>query len=193
MKSNNLKQKIKIAKEAVENESEPYKTEAFKIILNKLIESNFISKEKESFHLQQPEKTKQNIDLSLKKFASQCNLTEEQLGKVFSIKGNSINIIAPIQGSDAKKHLYVTLCVLTAYEYILEHDWVPVSVITEYMKSAGVKDLKNLSRTLAKHPTYFRKTGGKRFAKYKLTTADGRITALEIIRKLAKGDSLNEN
>lgn len=191
MKSNDLKQKIKIAKEAVENESEPYKTEAFKVILNKLIESDSVSKEKELFHSPQPEKTKQNIDLLLKKFASQCNLTEEQLGKVFSIKGNSIEIIAPIQGSDAKKHLYVTLCVLAAYEYVLGHDWVPVSVITEYMKSAGVKDLKNLSRTLAKHRTYFRKTGGRRFVKYKLTTTDGRITALEAIRKLVKGEKID--
>ena len=37
MDSENIKEKIKVAKEAVKDESEPFKTQAFKIILEKLL------------------------------------------------------------------------------------------------------------------------------------------------------------
>ena len=75
---------------------------------------------------------------------------------------------------------------------ILNNEWISTSIITECLRSLGVKDIANLAATLKKHRDLFRHIGGRRYKKYKLTSGQGKISAFETIRKFAKGE-LNEN
>ena len=82
------------------------------------------------------------------------------------------------------------MIILSAYEFILEYEWVKSSILAESLRSVGVKDLANFSSTLKKFPQYFRTKGSTIGKEYKLTSTDGRRTAFETITKLAKGEKL---
>lgn len=194
MNSEELKEKIRLAKEAVEGEKDPYKTEAFKVILGKLIESSTTSdyKPKQDASTKKEIKEEENQEKKLEEFAKKCSITLNELNDILSIKKDTVEIIVPVVGSDAKKNLVGVQIILAAHELIFGDEWVPSSIITECLRSLGVKDLANLSATLKKYPDLFRLKGGRRYKEYKLTSGQGRISAFEIIRKLAKGE-LNEN
>lgn len=188
--SDNLKKFIQLAKESVIDEDEPYKTEAFKIILNHYITTNST----DLSHHPDPSKNKtqnnSNLDAKLKLLADKCNLNSHQINDVFSIKENSVEIICPIIGSDAYKHVVVSLGVLAAYELILDCDWVSSSTLAECLRSAGVKDLANFSSTLKKYHKYFRSRGTTKSKEYKLTSTDGRSKSYEVIKKLFNGEEI---
>ncbi len=113
-------------------------------------------------------------------------MTTEQLGDIFSIKDDSIEFIYPIHGTDPKKHIDVTICVLAAYEFLFGRDWVNSSVLAECLRSIGVKNLANFAKTLRRNDNLFRSQGTTKNKRYKLTTTEGRTTAFETIKNLVK-------
>jgi len=186
MNAKELQKIIQMAKDAVKDEEEPYKTEGYKIILAKLMDSaTAIGFEPipDIQSLEQSEKT-----YSFETLATKCNLSVKEIKDIFEIKNAGIEIIAPIKGSDAQKHIKITLCILAASEIILGKEWTLTSVIVEALRSAGVKDLANFSSTLKKHPEKIRMKGVKKFKEYKLTSTEGKSAAFELIRKIAQGD-----
>lgn len=193
-----LQKYIKIAKDAVKDESEPYKTEGYKIILEKLLnDSSEIKQLPDDF-----KKNIQNKDLDqtisdrkkgIEELAKHCNISVNQLEDVITINNkNEIEIIAPIQGNDSKKHIIVTLCILVATEFIKNEEWVESTKIAEALRSIGTKDISNLSLTLKRYPLLTRTRGSRGQKKqYRLTTNDGRTKAFEIIEKIAKGEMID--
>ncbi|MCH8915774.1 MAG: hypothetical protein IIA82_08045 [Thaumarchaeota archaeon] len=197
MNPEKLKECVKIAKEAVKDESEPYKTEGYKIILEKLL--NDTTENKKSSYNSKKESKDENavlvtgIEKGKKELAKNCGISVNELEDAISIsKNNDIEIIAPTTGSDSKKHIIVSLCVLAASEFLLKEEWIGPSKITECLRSIGVKDLGNLSLTLKRYPLLIRARGSRGKQKqYRLTTNEGRTKAFEIIRKLAKVEKID--
>lgn len=186
-----LKKNIQLAKKAVEDEPEPYKTEAFKIVLEKLLDTaSAFETEVTQDRIINVERKPPNLTSTKDELAAKCNITITELDDAISIKDDTIEIIAPLTGveSDAQKHLIITQCVLAAYEVVLGKEWVPTSVLTECLKSSGVKDLANFAPNLKKQPMLFRSKGVKRSMQYRLTSGEGRQSAFNIIHRLAKGE-----
>lgn len=191
MDPDKVKDKIKLAKKIVEGEKdELYKTEAFKIILSKLLESEKdvqktdLSKNTETVTKQSPI---DNIEEKQMGLANKCNVTINELEQVIFIKDNTIEIISPISGSDARKHVIVTQCLLAAYQIIFEQEWVSSQIIIKCLRSMGVKDVTNLSLTLKKYSDLVIGRGTRGHKEYRLTSGQGRISAFNTIHELAKG------
>ena len=193
-----LQKYIKIAKDAVKDESEPYKTEGYKIILEKLLSDSSESKPS-SDNL---EKNIQNVDpeqitidrkKGIEELAKHCNISVNQLEDIMTINNkNEIEIIAPIQGNDSKKHIIVTLCISVANEFIQNEEWVESTKIAEALRSIGTKDISNLSMTLKRYPLLIRTRGSRGQKKqYRLTTNAGRAKAFEIIKKISEGETID--
>lgn len=195
MNPEEVKEKIKLAKQSVEGEKEPYKTEAFKIILSKLLESEKV-KQKIDSSVDIEEITKessiQNIEEKKAELASKCNLTINELEQVIFIKDDIIEIIAPISGSDARKHIIVTQCLLIAYQTIFGQEWISSQKIIECLRSMGVRDVTNLSLTLRKYSDLVIGQGTRGHKEYKLTSGQGRISAFNIMYKLAKREEFEK-
>lgn len=193
-----IKEKIKIAREAVEGEEEPYKTAAFQVILGKLLGSDQIelphsktSSTKTSSSLIQTNVTSQTIDLvkGKEELAKNCGITAKELDDVFAIKNGIVQIIAPLKGTDPEKQLVVTQCVLATYEFILGKEWIESSLLTKCLDLSGVGGLKNLARTIKNNANLIRTKGKRPNLEYKLF-GPGRISAFQIIKKLAKGEQI---
>ena len=80
-----LKEKIKLAKESVTNENEPFKTEGFKIILAKLLEQTFPDS---SIRATVTSDVAEETPLEQKKaqLAKNCSISVEELNNVYSLK-----------------------------------------------------------------------------------------------------------
>lgn len=188
-----LNEKIKLAKQAVQDESEPWKTEAFKIILAKLIDSTIPSHQNISIRDVKTSEDSDSIEHKKEELAKKCAITKSELENVVSIHNNSIEIIHPIQDSDAQKHIIGAQIALIVAESVLNEEWLSSSKLTECFRAMGVKDLSNVSLNLKRYPDLIRSRGTRGHKEYKLTSNMGRQSAYELIRKLAKGERLNEN
>ena len=193
MDSKKIQELIESAKDAVSNEKdESFKIESFKIIFNKLLENQlFVTSPAHS------EKTIQKNDMPIiekqNELAKLCSITLEELMDVFKFRENTVEIIVPIIGNDAFKRLIGSQCYLAAAEIVFDKEWIESKELTECMRSMGVKDLANMAPTLKKLSDIFRSSGSRGHNKYKLTSGFGRKSAFELIKKLAKGESLVEN
>ena len=189
-------EKIKLAKEAVDGENEPYKTEAFKIILSKLLESKTVQQTIDlSSNSEKITKATPiyKIEEKTAELADKCDLTIDELDKVIFIKDNTIEITSPISGSDARKHFIVTLCLLASYDTIHGQEWISSQTILDCLRSMGVRDITNLSSNLGKYPDLIITRGTRGHKEYRLTSGQGRIFAFNIIHKLGKGDKLEKD
>jgi hypothetical protein len=136
---------------------------------------------------------KPNSENGMKDLAQICGIPLSKLKDVISIKNDKVEIIAPIKGSDAKKQIIASECILAAYEIVFKQEWIKASLLTESLCAMGIQRLGNLSANLSRSSELFRKRGAKRNTEYKLTTAEGRISAYQIIRKLSNGEPFDEN
>ena len=125
--------------------------------------------------------------------AEDCEITEDELKDVLSVKGDKIEIHASITGTDTKRQVIASQCILIAYSTIFDQEWTRASLLTDGLSEMGIQNLGNLASNLKKQSKIFRKRGGGKGTEYKLTTSDGRKSARRIIHKLAKGESLDEN
>lgn len=182
-----IQEKLQLAKDIVSNEEEPFKTEAFKILFSKFLESSFhMQKDTATEDVTKDEPT--SLDAKIVKFAKNCSISKEELEDVFSIHEDSIKIIVPINGNESFKRLIASLCYLMSAEIILGKEWIESKELAEVMREIGVKDLANLAPQLKKNNDLIRIDAKQGNNKYKLTSGAGRQKALEIIRKLAKGE-----
>ncbi len=199
MNPEKLKEYMKIAKESVKDEKdEQLKIEAYKIILEKLLDGTTAiqkstSLPKTNVNTDNPKTEIINFEQGKIKLAQNCGISLSQLDDVISInKNDDVEIIAPVTGNDPKKHIIATLCILAAREFILGEEWIESPIVAESIRSIGAGGLSNLSFTLKRYPTLTRTRGSRgKNKQYKLTTNEGRTKAFEIIRKLAKGEEID--
>lgn len=185
MDEKKLKELIKIAKSAVEGEDEPYKSEGFRIILNKLLTND--QKKIETTEL--PETPKLDLDRKIHDFCKKCEITMEQFNETFFINNENVEIIAPIKGTNVEKQLIVAICILVVSELVLDKEWLQSTKIAECLRSIGMTGLANLSFTLKRHSNLIRSRGSRGLGKeYKLTSSEGRSAAFHIIRKISQAE-----
>lgn len=183
---------IELAIHAVSTVNDPWKIPSFSIFLSKLVNSeNFLKDQNDA--KDNIKNSNPNIEQKINEFAEKCGITKLELDTVLSINNNSVEIIYPIQGKESEKHLLGAQLMLIASESILGLDWIPSSILIECLRGMGVTDLSNVSLNLKKHTDLIRSQGTRGNKKYKLTSGIGRQSAYELIKKLAKGDKLNES
>ncbi|MGI0056775.1 MAG: hypothetical protein ACREAK_05310 [Nitrosarchaeum sp.] len=189
-----LAEKTKKAREAVEGQEEPYKTEAFKIILTHLLNSSSaaesITQGSTSQKFERPTllDQKSNLKKGKSELALLCGLSANELDDVFIIEEDKVEMHAPVSGTEAEKQIMASQCLLVAYEVLLGQEWVDSPVLVESLRAMGIQDKgRNLSTNLKKRSEYFRLSGKAPHKKYKLTTV-ARTSALNLIRQLAKGE-----
>src|SRR3989338_6173646 len=98
-----LKEKIKIAHEAVSDESEPYKIEAFKIILKRLVQDHSTEKQNTSGEItsvdtSSGEVTSDESSSNIVELATKCEISVKELEDVITIKNCEVELIAKITG-----------------------------------------------------------------------------------------------
>lgn len=190
----NIKNYMEIARKAVEGEEEPYKTEAFKIILGRLLDSGEenVPPTQELLKKNSGNKTQDlSFDFEQKKneFVKNCGITVNELDDVIYIKDNIVQLIASLSGSETQKQVTAAKCILAIYENILDKEWVNSSTLSQCINSSGISTT-HLSRNLRKYSSNFLRVSGQGKGKsleYKIT-GPGRISAYEDIKKLAKGE-----
>lgn len=199
-----IKEITKIAREAVKDEEEPYKTEGFKIILSSLIgevtstmkkkgKSKSNSKSKHSKRTKTPSATtvilKQKNELS--DLAKKCNISVDTLSEVITIKNNIVQIIKRPNLKEKQKHLFFSLCILTAYKILYEIEWLSSSILRKSLDESAVGDLGHSAEALSTTPLIANR-GSRIHTEYKIT-GKGVDTAIEIIKKLAKDEPIVES
>lgn len=191
-----LKKIIKLAREAVDDEPEPYKTEAFKISFSKLLEQELSehtinnTKQVGITSIDQnllPEATDFNTRLTL--FAQKCRLTLQELKDVFYTDKELIYLISPLPGSEAEKQTLASQCILTAYELLFEKEWLEAPLLMKCIDLSGIGQIDHFARNIRKKQIIrIRGKGKGKSLEYKITGL-GRLQAFEIIHDLAKGES----
>lgn len=194
-----LKKIIKLVREAVDDEPEPYKTEAFKISFSKLLERELSehtinnTKQVGITSIDQnllPEAT--NFDTNLTLFAQKCRLTLQELKDVFYMDKESIYLISPLRGSEAEKQTLASQCILTAYELLFGKEWLEAPLLMKCIDLSGIGQTDHFARNIRKKQIIrIRGKGKGKSLEYKIT-GPGRLQAFEIIHDLSKVD-LHEN
>ena len=187
---NKIKEYMKLAQEAVKDEVEPYRSEAFKILFSKLLNSTQ-TPEETFVHLESDPKYHLSLDQKMNEFAKKCNLTVRELRDVFSMNDDLISIIAPIEGTEAEKQSIASQCILTAYELLFDMEWLESSKLMKCINSSGIGGLDHFARNIRKKKIFRIQGKGKGKAlEYKISGL-GRLQAFEIIHDLAKGESFD--
>lgn len=199
MDEKTLKEKIKIAREAVQDEQEPYKTEAFKIILSSLISRTPMrSKAKSKVKSKSTGKKGINPILSkleqkneLDELSKKCGITTDALSEVITIKNNIIQIIKRPKIKESEKHVLFTACILACYRILYEIEWLSTNLLKKCLDDSAVGDLGHYAEDIAKE-SFILPRGEKRGKEYKIT-GKGLDMAYEVIKKLSKDEPLVEN
>lgn len=198
MNNDELKEKVSIAKKAVESESEPYKTEAFKIILSSLISGTPIKpKPKPKSQSKSRKRTTNSLPLILEQknemseLAEKCGISPDELSEVITIKNNVIQIIKRPELQENEKHVLFSLCIMTSYKILYEIEWVPTIIIKKCLDESGVGDMGHSSGNIKKSSLILDR-GDRKGTEYKIT-GKGMDKAFEIIKKLSKDEPITES
>ena len=197
MDPQDLQEKIKIAKESVQDQEEPYKTEAFKIILSSLIGGTKLKKSKGSATPKRKHKSTSKgksgstliiyeMKNELSEFAQKCKISEEVLLEIISIKNNFIQIVKKPKLKEKEKQVRFSLFILAGYKILYEIEWLPTKRLRKCLDDSGVGDLGHLFRGLSATSLIIDR-GAKGGKEYKIT-GKGIDTACEYICELAKGE-----
>lgn len=189
----NVKEKIALARKAVEGEEEPYKTEAFKIIFSKLLGTCVNSGVDDNNHstVAMPKgdtsSKKGGFETKKTEFATICGIDAKEIDNVFYVKDNEIRLVSPLSGNETEKQIKASTCILLAYEVLFGKTWLSSLILSKSLDLSGVGNLTNLADNLKRNSDLFRKSGTKRATEYKIT-GPGRTKAIEIIKKVAKAE-----
>ena len=193
-KTKKFHEMIDSAKQAVNGVDEPWASVAFGVYLSKIwdLDTSSLNSDDLKSKIKTPDLST-NIDEKKEMLANKCNIAKTDLEKVIDIHNNNIEVIYPVQGNEAQKHLIGAQIVLIASESLFDLDWTSSSILIECLRGMGVTDLANVSLTLKKHQNLIRSRGTRGHKEYKLTSSLGRQSAYDLIRKLVKGEKLDEN
>lgn len=198
MNEKEILENIEFAKNLVKDQPEPFKTESFKIILNKLLGSDISTRKSSSSKKRTPQKPQdkevvkeltivENPEEIMSGLANELGVELDQLQDTISINGNKVEIISSINDPSSKqKMIKGSLCILLLFEKFYNSQWVKATIIAEQLREIGIHDPgSNLSTYLKNESEFFRFRGSSLNREYKLTTTNGRKKALEILKELA--------
>lgn len=193
MKKEDITNKAKKAIELVSNVDGEFKTAAFSVVFDRMLDHEDESQsphEKKIGHSESrqgsgvPDIQKMKGDL-----AEKCGISVTQLDEILYFDTNIIKVIAPLSGSEPEKQLIVAKCILTAYDIVFGQPWVKALVLSKCMGASKVSQLSHLSKNLKKDKQSIRLQGSRKGVEYKITEY-GKALTFDIIKKLAKGEAL---
>ena len=186
MEVKEIKGKIKVAIDAVDDVPEAFKIKAFEVVLSKLLnERKFEANESEGEKGGSNELTavSQSMDDKIKKMAEAAGVTVNQLNDIFQFGETTLKFIGRIEGKDAGKQVQISRLIIFAYKEVYGQEWVEGSIIREVLKDCGVGSLNHFSENLMHFENEFRTIGLKSAMKYKLTEP-GKQTAITLLKQL---------
>lgn len=192
MKINEIKERIEIALDSVKGFDEPYKLEAFKIILLKSLESpNQLEKIIQNNDKSVP-KNGESVDPNsgMKQLSEICKIDERELSDILKIENNKITLKKILDGTEKRQLIIASQLILLSYEFGLGITEVDSLTLKKALKDFHIYDKnKNLSRTLKNEKKLFSiSPKGKGLNIYSLTANHGRASAINLMAKLAKGE-----
>ncbi len=189
-----VKEKVKIAKELVEDIDEQFKTVAFSAVLIKLLDDE---KKVEQFQ-KQPKANERAIDNNMvllevqkkkEELAKKCNMPVEELDKILDIRTDYVQLLKIIKGGDVEKQRLASKCILIAFLDVYEKDWIDSNVMIKSLEKSGIT-FEQLPRNLRGESESFSIKGhGKGNPLKYAITGPAKITTYEIISKLSKGEN----
>ena len=184
---NKIKDAVRIAKEVVENEPEPYRTEAFRVVLGTLLESTGTSASVDEVETPKVDRRERPGTDGLEKLASACSISRHQLEDVVDTRDGVVSFLVHLDGTAGlrEEQIVASQCILVTYHVALGKEWVGAATLAEAIRNAGMSS-NNLSRNLSARPDLFRKHGKKRSTEYKLTETAKKV-ALLTIKALSEG------
>lgn len=176
-----LKNKLHIVHEIVKDEDEPYKLEAFKIILSSIIGSSSITKSVVPI-----DSDSLATDLMvMTQLAQQCNLDVDKLKNILDYTDGKFHLYKKInETTDVRKQIVVCQIIVTAYMKGMNQEWVSGSDLREHVEKNSAGNVKNVAKNLTQSGL-FRFRGEKKNSEYSLTT-EGWQQGLNLIRQLSE-------
>ena len=184
-----LKRNLQLAHQIVENETEPYKIEAFKIVLNNLMQVNL---DNINIHSPKPISKKiqdgSTVDDNMETLAQNCNIGVKELRDVLFVDDDVVHLIKPLQGTESEKQIIAAQCILTTYDVVFAREWVDSSLLMKCIKMSSVGGLDHLARNLRNNEFFrIRGQGKGKSLEYKISNY-GKNDSFEKIKNLIKGD-----
>lgn len=192
MKKDDISNKAKKAIDLVSGIDDEFKAAAFSVVFERMLDESDppLPQHGKAAHPNHDDDSK-ITDVHKKKedFAGKCGIGITELDDVLYFADNLIKVVAPLSGSESEKQSIVAKCILTAYDVIFGQTWVKALDLSKCVGESKVGQLNHLAENLQKDKQSFRLQGKLRSAQYKITES-GKTSAYEIIKKLAKGETL---
>jgi hypothetical protein len=181
-----IKKKIQVAIQTVEDIEEPFKIKAFEVVLSNLLTT---TKREEVRGIAPPPikvKTKgtKTLDQKIAELAKAANVDTSKMKDVFEFEEDNIIFIGKVEGKEVEKQVKISECLLAAYKVVYGKTWVETSILWKALNDYGVGSLANLAKNLGKCTSDIRTKGKARGTKYKLTQ-QGYENALALIKELS--------
>lgn len=183
-----IRNKIRIAVDAVQNVPEPLKVKAFEIVLNKML-STYESAASGGQTLKHGETNTaivKDMEAKLAELAHNAGISIEQLKDVFNFEVERPVFIGRVNGKESEKQFHISRLVMLAFKDVYGREWIEGSILSKILKDYGVGSLDNLARNLTAAENEVRAMGQTRDRKYKLTET-GRQNALTALKQLVTG------
>ena len=195
MKKEDVESKAKKAIELVQGVDDEFKTAAFSVIFERILSTgdalDFPPKQETEYSTDSGSKVS-DIQKKKEELAKNCGVSIKELEEVLYFDKDIIKVIAPLSGSEPEKQLLVAKCVLTAFDVVLEQQWIKAIILSRCVGASKVGQLAHLSKNLQRDKQSIRLQGNRKSTEYKITEY-GKATSYEIIKKLAKGGNLDES
>ena len=183
MKKSNIKELVDISIESVKGLDEPLKTEAFKIILNKLLENDFKIIKTKSEKIHSDEESEVDHTDPLDKLAKVCECSKDDLINIVDFDKENFVLLKKVDGTNLTEKVQNTsLCILTAWIKGKETTWINTQTLSSALDNSGILN-ERISEKLRRKNKYFTIKGKKKGAKYRLT-ASGCQKGIEILKSL---------
>ena len=191
MKTSHIKEKIKLALEAVKELDEPYKLETYKIILSKSLGFSISSSEEiTEKNNGKPSEEPKDSDQDIKKLTDLCKISTRELFDVLKIDNDEVILKKILTGTEAEQQILGSQLIPLGYEFALGIPEVDSSTLKGVLKKSNITDRsRNFAQNLKNRKDLFSlSTKSSRRNLYSLTANIGRTSAIELLTKLAKGN-----
>jgi hypothetical protein len=183
-----MKDAVRIAKEVVKNEPEPYRAEAFRVVLARLLESIEAPTSVGGVEALKSDTQGKPRSNGFEELAEACSVDRHQLEDIINARNGVVGFLVTLDraASDREKQIVASQCILVTYHVALGKEWVKASILGEALENAGIGSVGALSRYLSARSDLFRKSGRYKDREYKLTEI-GKKAAFLTIRALSEG------
>lgn len=191
MEVSNIKKKIKLAQEAVQELDEPYKLETYKIILKSSLNSTSTPPEEQNNAKFTPKIDESpKSDQGLAKLLDLCKIDERELSDVLKIENDEVIIKKTLDGTEKQQQIIGSQLILLTYEFCMDKREINSATLKSCLKKSHIFDKsKHFASNIKNKKNLFSfSSKSSNNNTYSLTSHKGRDSAIELLTKLAKGE-----